>query len=260
MKRRASKPVAIKRRPIIGVTPDLAMQPGPHGLPRYELKRAYTDAVLDAGGLPLVLPYTNDRSVLESYLAMVEGLLVTGGAFDVPPELYGERARAGLGETKPDRTGFELALLEAALDRDLPLLGVCGGMQLLNVCCGGTLYQDLGREVPGAIAHEQKTDRRTPAHEVAVTAGTVLAAATGPGALMVNSTHHQAVRKLGAGLIASAVALDGIVEAIEYPDRRFAVGVQWHPELLAKSVPINRGLYRAFVDAALERQAKTKAS
>ena len=114
--------------------------------------------------------------------------------------------------------------------------------------------------MPSADPHQQKGDRRLPHHEVSVTAGTMLAHATGPGSLMVNSTHHQAVRRIGAGLVVSAVAPDGIVEAIEAPERRFVMGVQWHPELLAKSVPINRGLYRAFVNAAGERQAKTKAS
>jgi len=254
------KRVAVQRRPLIGITPDEGLTTGPHGLPRLELKRAYADAVASAGGLPVVLPVTQDESMIESYLAILEGLVVSGGAFDVPPELYGEKPRPGLGETKPLRTAFELALLQAALDRDLPVLGVCGGMQLLNVACGGTLYQDLRRELPSAGQHEMEGDRRLPSHEVSVTAGTQLAAATGPGSLMVNSTHHQAVKKVGAGLVVSAVAPDGMVEAIEMPERRFALGVQWHPELLVKSVPINRGLYRAFVTAAGQRHAKTEAS
>ncbi|MBS2026813.1 MAG: gamma-glutamyl-gamma-aminobutyrate hydrolase family protein [Deltaproteobacteria bacterium] len=252
--------IAVKRRPFIGVTLDLTLPPGTNALPRYELKRAYTDAVIDAGGMPILLPYTKDGSMVEAYLGLIEGLVVTGGAFDVPPELYGEKPRQGLGQLNPVRTQFELALLEQVLDRDIPVLGVCGGMQLMNVAFGGTLYQDLGRELPSAQVHEMKGDRRLPAHEVSVTAGTLLAAATGPGSLMVNSTHHQAVKRLGGGLIASAVAGDGVIEAIEAPDLRFAVGVQWHPELLVKSVPINRGLYRGLVRAAGERLAKTKAS
>lgn len=237
-------------RPLIGLTPDLAMQPGEFGLPRYELKRGYTDAVLEAGGLPLVLPYASDAAVIASYLAMIDGLVVTGGAFDVPPELYGEAARDGMGETKPDRTNFELAMLQGALARDLPLLGVCGGMQLMNVACGGTLFQDIGREVPGALPHEQKIDRRLPAHEVTVAAGTLLARATGVTSLQVNSTHHQAVRRLGPGLVASASSSDAVVEAIELPGKRYALGVQWHPELLGASVPANLGIYRALVAAA----------
>jgi len=250
----------MKRRPFIGVTADLALPPGPNTLPRYELKRAYTDAVIDAGGLPLVLAYTKDESVLEGYLGLIEGLVVTGGAFDVPPELYGEKPKPGLGTLNPARTEFEMALLEEVLDRDMPVLGICGGMQLMNVAFGGTLYQDLGRELPSAQVHEMKGDRRVPAHEVSVTAGTLLASATGPGSLMVNSTHHQAVKKLGGGLVASAISGDGVIEAIEAPELRFALGVQWHPELLSKSVPINRGLYRGLVRAAGERLAKTKAS
>ncbi len=221
-------------------------------MPRFELKKAYAEAVLGAGGLPLVLPYSRRLAVIQQYLAVCEGLLVTGGAFDVSPELYGEAPREGLGAVKPERTEFERMLVEMALDRGLPLLGICGGMQLLNVVCGGTLYQDIEREIPNAKPHEQKSDRRQPAHEVAVAPRTLLERAVGPGALMVNTTHHQAVRQLGQGLVASAVSPDGVIEAIEAPERRFVVGVQWHPELLGESVPRNIRLYSAFVAAAGE--------
>lgn len=182
---------------------------------------------------------------------------MTGGAFDVPPELYGEKPRLGLGELRPERSSFESHLITEALARDLPILGICGGMQLLNVVLGGALFQDLGREVPEASSHEQKLDRREPSHEVAIGEGTRLADAVGAGSLMVNSTHHQAVSRLGRSLAVNARAPDGVVEGIESTERRFAVGVQRHPELLAQSVPINQGLYRAFV-AAAATYAKTR--
>jgi putative glutamine amidotransferase len=237
-------------RPIIGLTPDEATPPTPFAVPRYELKRAYADAVLAAGGLPLVLPYSDDPEVLAQLIAMIDGLVVTGGAFDVPPALYGEAPREGLGALKPGRTTFELALIRAALDQRLPLLGVCGGMQILNVALGGSLYQDIGADVPGALAHEQKTDRQTPAHPVLVRPGSLLARACGEGTLAVNSTHHQSVRRLGAGLIASASSSDGLAEAIELPAAAFVLGVQWHPELLVQSVPAHLGIYRSLVAAA----------
>jgi putative glutamine amidotransferase len=248
--RKSSRP---ERAPLIGITPDEGTSSGEFGLPQYELKKSYAEAVASAGGLPLVLPYTADRASIEDYLALCDGLLITGGAFDVPPALYGEKAREGLGTLRPERSTFEATLVTEALARDIALLGICGGMQLLNVVCGGTLFQDLERELPGARSHEQQRSRREPSHEVTISAGTRLSDALGPGALMVNSTHHQAVRKLGDGLVTSAVAPDGVVEAIEASRPRFAVGVQWHPELLVKSVPINRGLYRAFVAAAAQQ-------
>lgn len=237
------------RRPVIGITPDQATPPGSQ-FPVYELKLSYAEAVLRAGGLPMVLPYSDDPTVVEAYLERVSGLLVTGGAFDIPPEAYGETAREGLGALKPGRTGFETALMQAALKRHIPLLGVCGGMQLLNVVAGGTLYQDILRELPDAKDHEQKHDRTQPHHPVDVKDGTALAEVMGRGQLMVNSTHHQAVRRLGESLVASAVSPDGVVEAVEASGHPFAVGVQWHPEYMVHTVPAHLGLYKLFIQRA----------
>jgi putative glutamine amidotransferase len=158
-----------------------------------------------------------------------------------------------LGPLKPERSAFELALLKLAIQRRLPVLGICGGMQLVNVALGGTLYQDLPRELPGARSHQQDTDRSQPHHPIDVKLGTSLADSVGKGQLMVNSTHHQAVAVLGAGLVASAVAPDGVVEAIETNDGS-VVGVQWHPELLIDSLPPQLGVYRSLVTRARERR------
>jgi putative glutamine amidotransferase len=220
--------------------------------PIYQLKAAYADAVIRAGGLPLVLPYVDDRGCVDAYLDRVSGLVVTGGAFDVSPELYGEKAREGLGPLKESRTTFESALLRGALDRGVPVLGICGGMQLLNVVAGGTLIQDIAGEVPHAANHEQKHDRTQPQHPVDVKDGTLLADLLGKGQLMVNSTHHQAVKTPGKGVVVSAVATDGVIEAIELPSHSFAIGVQWHPELLISAIPLHLGLYRGLVNKARE--------
>ncbi len=177
---------------------------------------------------------------------------MTGGAFDVPPELYGEARRDVCGPTRPERTAFEKDLLEAALAARLPVLGVCGGMQLLNVVRGGTLHQDLVADA-GISGHEQPPPKDVPSHDVAVATGTLLADLVGRGALPVNSTHHQAVRDPGQGILVSARAPDGVAEAIELPDLPFAVGVQWHPEAVlrhdARHAAIYRGLVRAARDA-----------
>jgi putative glutamine amidotransferase len=233
----------VTARPRIGVTLDVA------GEARYALPRAYADAVLAAGGLPLLLPHA--REAAEAYLALLDGLVVAGGAFDVPPELYGEPRRPVCGETHPERTAFEQELLLAALAARLPVLGVCGGMQLLNVVCGGTLYQDLAADA-GRPGHEQPAPKDAPSHDALVAPGTLLARLVGEGALPVNSTHHQAVRDPGQGVLVSARAPDGVIEAIELPDLPFALGVQWHPEAVARHVPRNAEIFHALVRAAGE--------
>ncbi len=214
---------------------------------RYGLEARYVDAVLAAGGLPILLPHAQDAAA--AYLALLDGLVVTGGAFDVPPELYGEPRRDVCGPTRPERTAFEKDLLEAALAARLPVLGVCGGMQLLNVVRGGTLHQDLVADA-AVRGHEQPPPKDVPSHEVQVAPGTLLADLVGAGPLRVNSTHHQAVRDPGEGVLVSARAPDGVVEAIELPDLPFALGVQWHPEATARSDPRQVEIYRGLVDAA----------
>jgi putative glutamine amidotransferase len=240
------------RRPSIGITPDVSTATADAPILRYELKIPYADAVLRAGGLPLVLPYSEDVAAVEAYLERISGLVVTGGAFDIPPEAYGDSARDGLGTLKPGRTAFETELLKGALQRNLPVLGVCGGMQLLHVVLGGTLFQDIRREVADAREHEQKHDRTQPQHPVDVKNGTILAELLGKGQVMVNSTHHQAARRIPENVSVSAIAPDGVIEAIESRAHPFAVGVQWHPELLIHTVPAHLGIYRGFVAKARE--------
>jgi putative glutamine amidotransferase len=229
-------------RPVVLVTPDFEEEGR-----RYVLKRSYADAVIAAGGLPLVATFD---APVEELLGLARALVVTGGAFDIPPEDYGEERLPGCGPLKVDRTRFERTLLEAALARELPVLGVCGGMQLLNVARGGTLHQDIRTELPEALDHEQKTPRDLPAHALRVEPGTQVGTAAGAHEARVNTTHHQAVKRVGQGLVVSARAEDGVIEAIEDPRARFVVGVQWHPEALLTSEPWNLGLYRALVQAA----------
>ena len=229
------------RRPRIGLTLDLD-----EGRREYRLARAYADAVLRAGGLPIPIPYGDEGA--GAFLALCEGLVVTGGAFDIPPERYGEERRPACGPVKTERTACEWALCEAALAGRIPFLGICGGMQLLNVVRGGSLFQDIIQDT-GLGGHEQPPPRDVPHHGVEITPGTVVARLVGPEPLAVNSSHHQAVRTPGAGVLVSARALDGMVEAIELPDLPFAVGVQWHPERLA-SDPRHLEIFRGLVQAA----------
>jgi putative glutamine amidotransferase len=240
-------------RPAIGLTPDFAKAESRRTTHGYLLKTAYSDAVLAAGGTPLVLPWVADRKTIDAYLDRIEGVVVTGSPFDIPPESYGQRRQPHCRSINEPRSEFEHLLLSRALERDMPVLGVCNGMQLLNVVLGGTLYQDIPTEVRGAHRHEQKIDRRRPVHPIEIVPGTLLARALRRATLMVNSTHHQAVRRLGRGLIPTAVAKDGIVEAVESVEHRYVIGVQWHPEFLVRSVPPNAGLYRSLINAARKR-------
>jgi putative glutamine amidotransferase len=229
-------------RPRIGLTLDRTAEGG-----RYELGRAYVDAVEAAGGLAFLLPH--QAGLAAEQLAILDGLVITGGAFDIPPELYGEERLPGCGPLDPDRTAAELALLRLALAGRLPVLGVCGGMQLMAVAAGSTLYQDLPADA-GITGHEQPPPKDVPSHDVEVVVGTRLAALVGAGPLAVNSTHHQAIKKLGSGLVGAAVAGDGLVEAVELPGPAFALGVQWHPEAALRHETRHLAIYRGLVAAA----------
>lgn len=231
-------------RPRIGVTLDVD-----DGAQRYEIKQAYVEALLAAGAVPVLLPPA-DR-LAAAYLAMIDGLVVTGGAFDVPPELYGQARRDVCGPLKESRTRFEKELLEAALASSLPVLGICGGMQLMNVVRGGTLHQDLVADA-GVSGHEQPPPKDVPTHAIKVPAGTLLWRLIGLGVPehRVNSTHHQAVKDAGTGVLVAATAPDGVVEAIELPDVPFAIGVQWHPETLLRHDDRHAGIFAGLVEAA----------
>jgi putative glutamine amidotransferase len=231
-------------RPRIGLTLDVDEA----GLD-YRLPRAYAEAVTAVGALPL--PLTHQLGRAAELLDLCDGLVVTGGAFDIPPELYGEARREVCGPSKPDRSRFEKEILEAALAAGLPVLGICGGMQLLNVVRGGTLHQDLPADA-GIDGHEQPAPKDVPSHAIKVAAGTLLWRLLGPGVPehRVNSTHHQAVREPGTGVLVAATAPDGVIEAIELPDLPFAIGVQWHPEAVLKHDPRQAGLFAGLVEAA----------
>jgi putative glutamine amidotransferase len=231
-------------RPLIGVTLDAEPEGGWSGYPWYALRQNYADALVAAGGLPVALPHW--PSLAEAMLDRIDGLVVTGGAFDVDPALYGAADRHGTVSLKQTRTEAELALLRGALARDLPVLGICGGEQVLAVALGGTLIQHIPDSLPDALAHEQPNPRHEPGHAVQVTPGTRLARIVGTESMQVNSAHHQAVADPGRATV-NARAPDGVIEGIEMPGARFCMGVQWHPEFLID--PGDRALLAAFVAA-----------
>jgi putative glutamine amidotransferase len=233
------------KRPVIGLTLDAEPAGGWSRLPWYALRQNYFSAVIAAGGLPVALPHAPELAA--DYLGAVDGLLVTGGAFDVDPALWGRDAPHPKVTLKPGRTDFELAATRDALSRDKPVLGICGGQQLRAVALGATLHQHIPDEAPSDIQHEQPNPRTEPGHEVELAPGTLLARIAGRARMAVNSAHHQAVKGVPAGLVVNARAPDGLIEGIEAPAHRFALGVQWHPEYGVD--PADPLILRAFVEA-----------
>ena len=220
----------MKNKPVIGITLDAEKPGGYSKYPWYALRANYAEAIAGAGGLPIALPHL--PALVADMLGRIDALVVTGGAFDVDPALYGDATRHASVTLKETRTATELALVRGALARNLPVLGICGGQQLLAVALGGALIQHIPASVPDALAHEQPNPRHQPGHEVAIVAGTLLRRIVGVNSMAVNSAHHQAVREAGPRAVVDAVAPDGVIEGIEDPAHRFCLGVQWHPEFL----------------------------
>lgn len=231
-------------RPLIGLPMYPIRENGVDSKTRMGGIRDYADRLAEAGALPVFLPLTA-APILDEYLAHLSGILLPGGG-DVDPVLYGQVARPELGVVQPERDSFELALCRAALQWDMPILGICRGEQVLNVAMGGTLVQDIPSQVDSPINHrsEDETELR---HEIEVRGGTLLANVLGGGRHPVNSQHHQSVLVPAPGLIVSAGSpVDGIIEAVEAPDHRFTLGVQFHPECLPERFS---SIFAAFVNA-----------
>lgn len=233
------------KKPVIGLTLDWREQGTYSQYPWYALRQNYADAIAHVGGVPLALPYAQE-CVLQ-YAALLDGLIITGGAFDVDPTYYGKTLQTETSSTIPQRTAFEIRLAQAFLRTGKPVLGICGGHQLLNVVAGGTLIQHIPDAVPCALAHEQPNPRHETSHDIAVVPGTRLHDLLGQASGWVNSAHHQAIDEIAPGFIVNARAPDGVIEGIEHPTHAFCMGVQWHPEFLITSHDTQ--ILQAFVDA-----------
>lgn len=236
--------------PLVGVTAATASDS--RGVERASLNLSYLCAIEAAGAVPLVLTPGMAREQLEAALGRCAGLVLTGGG-DVAPERYGQARHESIIGVSAARDTLEFAAIEAAERAGMPVLAICRGMQVLNVALGGSLVQDIPSMVEGALAHSVQEPRHGPAHGVEVEAGSRLAGIVAGTRVEVNSRHHQAIERLGEGLVVTARAADGIIEAVEAPGRRFVVGVQWHPEDMAGHPGIGESadrLFAALVDAA----------
>jgi putative glutamine amidotransferase len=218
----------MNKRPIIGITLDAEKPGGYANFPWYALRESYSDAVSKHGGTPILLPYC-EQSV-DDYVDMIDGLILTGGDFDIDPSYYGQAIESNKIIIKNRRTAFEMAITKQILLKNKPLLGICAGEQLLNVILGGSLIQHIPDSVVNCLEHEQPEPKNIPWHKIDITAGSLLHKIIGVLSMEVNSTHHQAVKDLGKNLVVSAVAPDGVIEAIELPAHPFCLGVEWHPE------------------------------
>lgn len=230
-------------KPLIGIAADMAEAPK-GGSERVFVPRSYVDAVAGAGGLPVILPPAAERT--PELLSRLDGLLLVGGA-DCDPSAYGEEAHPSICLVDRRRQAADLELAAHARASSLPSLGICLGMQMMAVAAGGRLVQDIASELGTAIRHDSDVTDRV-RHPVRVEPGSLVARAVGEGELEVNSTHHQAVRTPGEGLRITALAPDGIIEAIEDPTHPFYVGVQWHPEDQTRERA--GGLFAALIEAA----------
>jgi putative glutamine amidotransferase len=236
---------------LIGVTADVSSASvhaakGPQDFTLF-LPQRYLTAIARAGAIPVVVSAPQVKSALRHLVSRLNGLVLSGGNFDIHPRYYGEKPIKELGEIKAARTEFELEMTAAALSRDLPVLGICGGAQAINVALGGSLYQDIASQVPGAAAHERGARPYPINHRIRIETGTRLFRIVGRQKLTVNTSHHQAVKQLGRGLIINAVAADGVIEGIESTEHSFVLGVQWHPEVLAPRRKLHRRLFSSFV-------------
>ena len=218
--------------------------------PTYFLRARYLQAIQDAGGVPLVLPLTPNPATQKLLLEQCSGLLVTGSGSDLAPGWYGERKRYPFKQMSEDRARLEIGLSKLAFRNGVPTLGICGGMQSMNVALGGTLIQDIPAQIKTTIEHLPSTSATKPAHSIAITPKTLLQKIAKKSTISVNSSHHQSVKAVPRVFQINAVAPDGVIEGFEASSHPFWLGVQWHPEFLYRDDPIQKRLFTALIAAA----------
>jgi putative glutamine amidotransferase len=239
-------------KPLIGITASSIEQRGSAFGEVYVLTRKYAEGVLRAGGVPVIVPYNLDEDSLQVLFDRLDGLLLSGGG-DIDPEIYGEAAHPATNEIEIDRDRVELALARWVVEQEKPFLAICRGIQVLNVALGGTLIQDIPSEVPDALEHSFErgiVERGYHAHPVKIVADSRLAQVMQIEIAQTNSWHHQAIKQAAPKLKVTAYAPDGVIEAVEVPGRRFAIGVQWHPEWMFEDQPEHRRLFEGLVAAS----------
>jgi putative glutamine amidotransferase len=247
------------RRPVVGIPTQTLQSLGGVSAeipPSWVMSQRYILTLTAAGAIPWMIPLVDDDTLRGVY-ERLDAVFLPGGA-DIDPTTYGADPHPLCERTDRERDRVEVTLAKWSLEDEKPILGVCRGMQLINVAAGGSLYQDLAQQLPGALKHDyfpfrgQSFTRDYLAHEVRVAEGTRLSRLVGAGQVRVNSMHHQGVRELGKGLVPAALAPDGLIEAIEGDNGSYLMAVQWHPEALTDHDPRTRALFSDFTAAAAE--------
>jgi putative glutamine amidotransferase len=235
-------------RPRIGITMRIELETD-----RFYLSRYYSEAVEAAGGAPVHISLIPRQEYIASLMEGLDGILLPGSDSDVDPLLYGHDPHPKLGSVHPLKDQTDALVLEEIERRGTPLLAICFGMQILNVARGGTLIQDILSEMPEAIKHQQGAPRDRRSHRVRLLEGSILAQLAGTETALVNSHHHQAIETVGRELVATAWTSDGLVESLEDPrGDRFALAVQWHPEIAWAQDDFSRAIFEQFVKASHE--------
>lgn len=212
--------------------------------------RHYFDAVLWAGGLPLLIPTIGDPKTIGEYVDRVQGVLLPGSPTDIEPGHYGEAAHSRIGRLCPERDSTDFAVLDFIGDKDIPVLGICFGAQSLNVHRGGSLVQDIPSVVSNSVSHDEDDGKPPARHTIRIVEDSWIRKFAGQAEVEVNSYHHQSVQNPGRNLRPAATATDGVIEAVEDTTGRFIIGVQWHPERGWKEDPLSRALFSAFIEEA----------
>jgi len=246
-------------RPLIGI-PCHALIRAETGRPIYANNRAYVHAVESGGGLPILIPMITDLPTLTALLSRLDGLLLSGG-IDLHPSRYGEEVLPLTEEADPELDEFEITLASWALQQDMPVLGICRGMQLINIVLGGTLLQDIDLMYPHNVVHSHRNWLRTHlAHQIIVEPGSHMEKILGAREVRVNSLHHQAIKEPGKGVRITGRAPDGIPELLEVSGYRFVMAAQGHPEEIYAIEPAFKCLFAAFVEASSSRMEEASAN
>ncbi|MDB9972162.1 gamma-glutamyl-gamma-aminobutyrate hydrolase family protein [Alphaproteobacteria bacterium] len=233
------------KKPLIALTLDYETSKGYSNYPWYAIRENYFTSIEESGGIGVGIPH-NMKDIV-SLLHKIDGLVITGGNFDIDPNIFGESSVHKTVKLKENRTNFELLAAEIMLKQNKPVLGICGGEQLINVLYKGSLIQHIPDEIKNPIEHEQKNPRNEAGHSVTIQEHTKLYSIISKQNIMVNSAHHQAIKVPGKGLIVNALSNDGVIEGIEDPKKTFCIGVQWHPEFFIQGS--DNKLLKAFINA-----------
>ncbi|MED3564034.1 gamma-glutamyl-gamma-aminobutyrate hydrolase family protein [Bacillus xiapuensis] len=236
------------KKPVIGITTSYVKHND--NMEGVYIHHDYHRAVERAGGIPLLLPAVKDEEAIQRYVELCDGIIMSGGE-DVDPQFFGKSPHVKIGFFRTERDEFEIRLYHYYSKTKKPIFGICRGIQLINVACGGTLLQDIpsvkDRE---AHLHEQTIPRPLPFHQVKLEKNSWIAGVWGKETMFVNSLHHQAIEKLGGGLVITALADDGIIEAVEGKDHPYLIAVQWHPESMSEKHPEMQELFNQLVQAS----------